>query len=771
MSIFLDRYINKYKYLWESLSVNNRKQEFIKMIDEAEIICIKYIKNNMIELLANHDYLLEEEMRNDYLITEYKNENTDSSPIFERNYMIHEYSTDINWITLSTNCCCNYNHTNSSIIKYERIDGTRHFFINLTLLPLLKDATIIKHINVHFKQESDLYIQSLLSKNVLNMFDIYKNQCVYQPIDAPTRININLFEYQKKTIGWMKNIENQIEINNMLTTFINKNHIIKIPNYPIYFDTRYRQIILSPSIEEFYIKCRGGILGCELGTGKTLTSIGLIMDNPCKVETFYKKTNYTPATLIAMPSHLIEQWVKEIELYCTPSPRIITLTTIKDCIINIDEFKSADIVLISYQLLINKRFDKKLVTQFIWYRIMIDEGHELLNDIYPSSIFEFLCKINSQYRWYISGTPFLNNNIKILQHIANFLHITSSSTIFTKKILHGSYDRIVPDPDKINLFLNNLYIRNTRELIDSEFTIPLLNKEYKMIEMTPIEQNHYNHIKTNNSRQRERMRQICCHMQLSDIDLNIFGNSSKSLDELKELMITSRQNDIIVLENKLLHDITESTKTKYINKIANIKKSLEYLVEIIKNINSENICNICFEEFTSKSIIKQCGHIICTNCITNVIQINSKCPFCRIPCTKSDIFTLESNNTLSRYENLQKKYGTKIANIINYIENIDTIKCNGSIYKRKKIIHKFKFEQQSKVMALSLENTASGINLTEAKHILFVNIGDSKSNIKTMEDQAISRSYRIGQKDSINVIYFITKNTIEEEIMNNNQFK
>ena len=68
---------------------------------------------------------------------------------------------------------------------------------------------------------------------------------------------------------------------------------------------------------------------------------------------------------------------------------------------------------------------------------------------------------------------------------------------------------------------------------------------------------------------------------------------------------------------------------------------------------------------------------------------------------------------------------------------------------------------------LSLKNSASGTNLTEATHIFFVEPIDApKMETKSIEGQAIGRACRLGQKNKINVIRVLTRNTIEEDIYN-----
>ena len=70
---------------------------------------------------------------------------------------------------------------------------------------------------------------------------------------------------------------------------------------------------------------------------------------------------------------------------------------------------------------------------------------------------------------------------------------------------------------------------------------------------------------------------------------------------------------------------------------------------------------------------------------------------------------------------------------------------------------------------LSTENAASGTNLTEATHIIFMEpIKGDIGEVKAIEDQAIGRAVRLGQENQVKVIKLIMKDTIEEEIIKQN---
>jgi SNF2 family DNA or RNA helicase len=64
---------------------------------------------------------------------------------------------------------------------------------------------------------------------------------------------------------------------------------------------------------------------------------------------------------------------------------------------------------------------------------------------------------------------------------------------------------------------------------------------------------------------------------------------------------------------------------------------------------------------------------------------------------------------------------------------------------------------------LSLKNAASGTNLTEATHILFIEpIDASVEECRAIESQAIGRACRVGQKNKITVMRILIENSIEE---------
>lgn len=85
----------------------------------------------------------------------------------------------------------------------------------------------------------------------------------------------------------------------------------------------------------------------------------------------------------------------------------------------------------------------------------------------------------------------------------------------------------------------------------------------------------------------------------------------------------------------------------------------------------------------------------------------------------------------------------------------------GSTTNRQEIVEKFKRDSDIKVFLISLKAGGVGLNLTEADYVFII---DPWWN-PAAENQAISRSHRIGQENRVFAYRFITTDSIEERIM------
>lgn len=135
---------------------------------------------------------------------------------------------------------------------------------------------------------------------------------------------------------------------------------------------------------------KGGFLCDEMGIGKTIQIIATILKNP------------RSHTLVVVPKTIVTQWSTEILKF---APGLSTLvydgpnrTT------DIDTLKNVDIVLAPYSLVYNRR---TILHGIEWDRIVLDEAHEIRNR--RSERFKAVCKLKSEIRWNVTGTPVFNS--------------------------------------------------------------------------------------------------------------------------------------------------------------------------------------------------------------------------------------------------------------------------------------------------------------------------------------------------------------------------
>lgn len=273
------------------------------------------------------------------------------------------------------------------------------------------------------------------------------------------------------------------------------------------------------------------------------------------------------------------------------------------------------------------------------------------------------------------------------------------------------------------------------------------------------------------------------------------------------------ENTIILTMEDLRTTLGNLRRTLTINKkeYNEINRTYTFLKNAVENIKTSETCPICLDDIDDVAITK-CGHKFCKDCIHEYVEEmgkrgDTKCPKCNISIKIDEIYllketkelelTIETNNELSGI--ISRVKSTKIGNIIYFIknclketdkciifsqwdllltkvgkllkaENIPPLFCSGTIYQRKRSIKAFQEDPVSRIICLSSENCASGINLTAANKIIFIEpIHGSVQRRIDIENQGIGRASRISQNRPIEVIRFIIKDTIEEELYNHNE--
>lgn len=455
-----------------------------------------------------------------------------------------------------------------------------------------------------------------------------------------------------------------------------------------------------------------------------------------------------------------------------------------------------------------------------WHRVIVDEAHEIFKattyNYQEKYLYKFINSIESVNRWFVSGTPFWNtegfNNIMDFldfKIVKKFKIENDNYEIFLnyKDVLqhHISYSNIVKS------IFRKFFIRNTKESVKHLLDIPNAISETVFLKFSDFEEKLYMSLK--NGYNEDYLRQVCCNIQISDKFTNHEGSQILNFDEVKMKLLKDAQEKIIKTKSTINSlDTSVPGYAARLQMLKNIISSNEFLIKSF-NVSEdtkvkESCCPICRCDFDDP-VITQCGHNFCYECITSVLEIASykkECPICRAQINNSKIYKLENNDQEEQpkdeIDELTYNYGTKIAKLIKLCNqilvnennkiiifstwdkllsmigtvlknnNIDNVFCKGNVHQRNSAIMSFRKEVKKKskvrIIMLSTENAASGTNLTEATHIIFMEpIKGNINEIKSMEDQAIGRAVRLGQENQVHVYKLIIKDTIEEDIYNN----
>ena len=303
-----------------------------------------------------------------------------------------------------------------------------------------------------------------------------------------------------------------------------------------------------------------------------------------------------------------------------------------------------------------------------------------------------------------------------------------------------------------------------------------------------------------------------------------YGDRKEIPEHIKiNYCIVTGEYDTYVLQTKEVNLITDAidriTKKldhneKQIGILEKELKLIEIKEKMIDNFDTmieeklNEPCMICFGNFDSV-MLTMCNHMYCGNCVNELFKNvqHIKCPMCRTPLNRNEVNSIvDKNLNLISGDDMKKKIetkeqeditihkgGSKISAIISYIKEcngkiiifatekqtldlisevlednkIKHVSLKGNAYVVSKQLKRFKTGEE-KVILLSADRANSGTNLTDASHIILLDthlILDLKKK-KDIEKQAIGRAVRLGQKNNVQVLRFIMKNTIEQLYLN-----
>lgn len=541
--------------------------------------------------------------------------------------------------------------------------------------------------------------------------------------------HIELFDYQKKSIMRMLEIENK---KNMSFDF---NFDINIDKHTVKWDVVNEKVADNGSNMGTIMSC-GGILADMMGLGKTITMLGLLhYGKTLKPNEIKSKKIYSMATLIIVPSHLAKQWSDEIKRVFKDTKNIIVIlnklhhenTTYEDIIL-------ADIVIVTYQFIsniknygqlnykpctpsmfriterdeyLNKHYKNLIKTDtykimnapileyFHFNRMIVDEGHEIMESlnchysggkIINRFIYNFLKTTEASYKWYVSGTPFttLNGVEMVMQFldvqleynnmVHNIKHLNKRPSYYGEEHT-GNVDFPALNNYSVLLkILKTMTIRHLQKDVGNDVKLLGYKENIEWVVLTEGERRIYEAKESDTDRR--TLLQICCHPLISQEFRDIVGDMT-SLEDVEEQLISHHKKVIKEAEEKIKkldkkNQAYHMILSKYNKMISESKYMLGILERIQNNVefNEDNNCIICFDNMTDP-VLTHCGHMFCKDCIMRCIDIKPECPLCKSNVTSDKLLLLNKVEKKTEEVNpLVAKYGAKLGKLIQMVRTL-----------------------------------------------------------------------------------------------------
>ena len=381
-------------------------------------------------------------------------------------------------------------------------------------------------------------------------------------------------------------------------------------------------------------KWKGGLLGDEMGMGKTIQAVSLIMsDWPCK-----------EPTLVVVPPVALMQWQNEIREYTDGKLQVLIYhnTNPKVKQMKVKDLKQYDVIMISYSGLESiyrkeskgwKRDDglvkeNSKIHAIEYHRIILDEAHNIKTR--TTGVAKACFALKSHHKWCLSGTP-VQNRIGEFFSLLRFLQIDPFACYFCKSCkcskLHWSQNDEKKCSDCGHTGFQHVSIFNQELLnpITQQGDNNLRKEAFRKLRLV-----------TDRIMLRRMKRDHTSSMELPPKEVIIhnefFGEIERDFSS-SIMSNTTRQFDTYVSRGVMLNNYANIFGLiMQMRQVANhpdliLKKHAEGGQNVL-------VCCIC-DETAEEPIRSKCHHEFCRKCAKDYVrsfdEATPDCPRCHIP--------------------------------------------------------------------------------------------------------------------------------------------
>ncbi|KAI9324011.1 SNF2 family N-terminal domain-containing protein [Obelidium mucronatum] len=601
----------------------------------------------------------------------------------------------------------------------------------------------------------------------------------------PSKVVTPLLPYQKQGLYWLMSVEHP-QLPDGGTKTVQFWKFDKKANHYVNICTN-SATVSPPTL------ARGGILADDMGLGKTLQIIALISSDPTAqgiIPTpIPTSPTFSKTTLIICPLSVISNWVDQFKQHTAPDSISVYVFHGKDRNTKPAFLADFDVVITIYNMLAQADTGYKRGLHGIqWRRVVLDEGHVIRNR--NSKQTRAIVALNAERHIVVSGTP-IQNSVEDLYSLMWFMKFAP----FSELSYHDWFNRLLTRPLRQN---TSDLGKNTLKLFMSQCCLRR-NKAMKfhgvaILDLPPC--NTYLHA-IDFKYEGEEKAYKALNAEFERRFDEFTGDGSSSYAHILEILIRLRQvcchpsliGDRKLLLEKTAQDAFQAAKTNPQD------PAVQRLLGILRD-HLEDDCAVCLDSMT-KPTVTQCGHFFCFQCIQDVISIQagSPCPMCRARLTVGDLVELPAHDApgdtaatelkhqpSAKIDTLLELLTTAISKdpstksivfsqwskMLDIVEpflqhhGISYVRFDGSMTRKARFaaIERFK-TGNCNVFLATLKSAGVGLNLVEANLVFLLDPWWNAS----VENQAMDRCYRLGQKREVSVFRLVMKGTVEERVL------
>jgi DNA repair protein RAD16 len=510
---------------------------------------------------------------------------------------------------------------------------------------------------------------------------------------------------------------------------------------------------------------KGGLLGDEMGMGKTIQAVSLIMsDFPAPVP-----------SLVLVPPVALMQWQNEINAYTDGKLKILVVhgSNAKSKNLTTKMIKQYNVILMSYNSLesMYRKQEKgwnrgedivkanSPVHALKWHRIILDEAHSIKSRNTGSAKSCFA--LNATYKWCLSGTP-VQNRIGEFFSLLRFLEVRPFADYFCEACDCSQLHWTIDAEYKCTSCKHSA--SEHRSVFNEEILNPITEADFEERDAALDK----------------------LHMITNRIMLRRMKKDHTSSMELPPKLIQIRNQFFSKIERDFSSSIMSNTVREFdtyvsrgvvLNNYANIfglimqMRQVANHPDLILRKNAEGgqnilVCNIC-DEPAEDAIRSQCKHDFCRSCVKSYVSTctttgdDIDCPRCHIPLsidfeapeieqdtenvkkssiinrirmsdwtssTKIELLIYELYKLRSSKRTLKSIVFSQFTSMLQLVEwrlrraGFTTVMLDGSMtpVQRQRSIDYFMKNHHVEVFLVSLKAGGVALNLTEASRVFII---------------------------------------------------